>query len=209
MLRPTIYGRAVRLAVFLAPAIGAVTFLSCQSSIDRARQELDPVYRSSKLLREQLKAGVSQNEFNRLRANFATELGVIKDRMQAKPGTAELLQPYFSAYASALDAYSLVSNVLEYRSAMDACTGPKPEFSREGSSGAPLSERARRLQTEVEWMERSLGCVDRAQKARQAINERSEQLNTNCGTDVEWHLDCVVKFADGKLSAAEKLLISR
>jgi hypothetical protein len=71
------YRRAGRLAFCLVPAIGAVSLLSCQSSAEKARNEMEPVYRSAKLLGEQLKAGVTLAEFNRLRGNFATELSII------------------------------------------------------------------------------------------------------------------------------------
>jgi len=80
------YRCAIQLAFRLAPALGAASFLSCQSSAEQARNEMERVYRSAKLLREQLKAGATLAEFNRLRGNFATELSIINDRMQAKPG---------------------------------------------------------------------------------------------------------------------------
>ena len=166
---------------------------------------MDSVYRSAKLLKEQLKVGVNLAEFNRLRGNLATELSIVKDRMQAKPRTARLLQPYFSAYSHALDAYSLVGDVWEYRSAMDACKGGG--FPNSLSSDAPLNERIHRLEAQGAWLDRSLKCEESAEKASQVLNQRSQQLNTQCGSGVELHLDCIVTNAEGKLTAADKLLM--
>jgi hypothetical protein len=166
---------------------------------------LDPVYRSAKSLREQLKVGVTLAEFNRLRGNFATELSVIKDRMQAQPKTARLLGPYFSAYSTALDAYSLVGDVWEYRTAWDACTGPEPEYSSDAVRGMPLSERIQRAGAYKAWLDRWLKCTANAGKARAALNQRSEQLNTQCGSEVDF--DCIVQNADRELAAADKLLM--
>jgi hypothetical protein len=167
---------------------------------------MEPVYRSAKSLREQLRAGTSLDEFNRLRGNFATELSIIRDRMQAKPTTARLLQTYFLAYEGALDAYSLVGEVWTYRSAMDACRGKEPGYA---PKSAPLSERTRKLELEGAWMEQTMKCVQSAEEAARKLNERSEHLKTQCGPDVEYHLDCIVKSAESRATAADALLIQQ
>jgi hypothetical protein len=182
-----------------------ILLVSCQTSVDRARNELEPVYRSAKLLREQLRAGANLEEFNRLRGNFATELSIIGDRMQAKPATAALLRPYFSAYGSALDAYSLGAAVWRYRSAMDACTGTEPGLAPDSVS---LNERIRQMGLQGELMSRVFRCVDSAKEARKVLNQRSEELKTQCGPNVEWHLDCILKYAERKATDADTLLMS-
>ena len=209
------HSAAVRLAFCFTPALVVLSFLGCQSSIEKARIEMDPGYRSAKLLREQLKAGVTLAEFNRLRANFAAELGIISDRMRAKRGTERLLQPYFAAYSSALDAYSLVGAVWEARSAMDACTGPDPDpdyasaHSRELRSRMSLEEKIDRTKAESVWIVRFTKCLVEGEDRREALDQRSKELNTGCPKDVYSHLDCAIENAEGKLTAADRLLMQR
>ena len=197
------------------PVLGVILFLGCQSSIEKARIEMDPAYRSARLLREQLKAGVTLVEFNRLRANFAAELSIISDRMRAKPSTEKLLQPYFAAYSSALDAYSLVGAVWEARSAMDACTGPDPDpdyasaQSRELRSRMSSDEEIAAINAESEWLVRFAKCLVEGDNRRQALDQRSKELNTQCPKGVYSHLDCTIENAEGKLTAADKLLMRR
>lgn len=190
--------RAGPLASRLTLMLGILTLVSCQSSAERARQEMEPAYRSAKLLREQLKAGATLAEFNRLRANFATELGFVSDQMKANRRTAKLLQPYFSAYSGALDAYSLVGDVWEFNSALEACEAPRYDPETEQLIAAFGEQWRIRLEHTDRDM-RELGCIRITMEASLALDRRAPQ----CGS----RLDCVVKIADGKLAAADKLLV--
>jgi len=167
---------------------------------------MEPAYRSAKLLREQLKAGASLDEFNRLRGNFAAELGIVKDRMQAESRTKRLLQPYFDAYQSALDAYAVAGDTWKYRSAMDLCTGPEPGLEKQQSKVVPLDVKTHEFELEAAWVERNMTCLHNNEDSRRLLNQLAARLGTNCGTDIEWHLDCLFKFANDKLTVAEKLL---
>ena len=195
-LQPRVFGRVVELACCLLAALGAASLLNCQSSTDKARSEMEPVYRSARSLGEQVKAGARLDDFNRLRGNFATEISIVKDRMQSEPTTAKLLQPYFSAYGNALDAYSLVGDVLKYNSEMDACAG---------------TSAASNLQTAVDALKRIAKCLDSTGGTSRLdeLDQRSEQLKTQCGPQVIYHVDCIVKNAEAKAAAADALLLRR
>jgi len=160
---------------------------------------MEPAYRSAKLLRERLKARATLAEFNRLRADLAAELGFISDRMKANHSTARLLQPYFSAYSNALDAYLLVGDVWEFNSAMDACEAPRYEYTEHQFADASPSEQMRMLIAVGKSDTRMLHCIESTMEARDALGRRAPQ----CGAS----LDCVVKIADEKLSAADTLLM--
>jgi hypothetical protein len=167
---------------------------------------MEPVYRSARLLREQLKAGASLGEFSRLRGNFAAELSIVRDRAQAKPETAELLRPYLLAYGSALEAYALVGEVWEYRASMDACTGPEPaDHTKAEFDGASIAEKKAIVEAETTSLDRSLQCIQSAEKASKALDARSKQLAPQCGGG----FDCIIKNADGRLTAADRLFAQR
>jgi hypothetical protein len=158
------------------------------------------------LLREQLKAGTSLDEFNRLRGNFAAEVGMVKDRAEVNSRHGRLLRPYVSAYENALDAYELVGVVWTYHSAMNACRGDEPGHASQPSG---LRERIHDLEAEGEWMERIAKCGEGAEATKRVLNQRSAQLNTGCGSDLEYQLDCVVRFAERKADGAGGLLNPR
>lgn len=198
LLNHRTYRRAGPFASCLTLVLGMLPLVGCQSSAEQARHEMEPAYRSAKLLRERLKARATLAEFNRLRADLAAELGFISDRMKANHSTARLLQPYFSAYSNALDAYLLVGDVWEFNSAMDACEAPRYEYTEHQFADASPSEQMRMLIAVGKSDTRMLHCIESTMEARDALGRRAPQ----CGAS----LDCVVKIADGKLSAADTLL---
>ena len=127
----------------LAFALAAVT-VGCQSSAERARIEMQPVYRSAKTLSEQMKAGADLKELVRLYGNFATELGIVHDHMKGNSPLDRILGPHYAAYQTTLQSDSLVVDILEYHETIERGIAPRYEMpGRETFKRLPLDEESR------------------------------------------------------------------
>jgi hypothetical protein len=192
----------------LALALAAVT-VGCQSSAERARIEMQSVYRSAKTLDEQMKAGAGLTELIRLQGNLATELGIVHDRMRVNSRLGQALGPSYVAYQATLQSYSLVVDILEYHDTMERCIAPRyePPDAATFKRMSPMLQYTEGL-AGVEFMGRVWKCGGRFSHVADSLRERADRLGMNCpGLDLD--SGCPAAFAEAKLASAEKLLVGR
>jgi hypothetical protein len=180
----------------------SVTF-GCRTFEERARTEMQPAYRSAKLMAERLKAGADFKEFNTLRGNFATDLSIVRDRMNAGISAKDPLRKYYAAYQDVLGLYSFAARAWEYEISMDECTGPPldlPDRSKFDDTMAYYTALER-------GFKRDKVCVDKYFKAYKVISQEAESRGISCPEPVK-RLGCILKNAEAKLTSAEALLLN-
>ena len=192
----------------LAFALAAIT-VGCQSSAERARIEMQSVYRSAKTLDEQMKAGTELKELLKLQGNLATELAIVHDRMRVNSRLNQILANHYAAYETTLQSYSLVMDILEYHGTMERCKAPRylpADAARQKSMS--LEERAADFEATAEYFNRSIKCIEQFYHVDHSLHERADRLGMSCPS-FERDSSCLTAFAEAKLMNAEKLLIGR
>ena len=183
----------------------AVFAVGCQSSAERARAEMQSVHRSAIALNEQMKSGATLEDLRKLRANLATELAIMHDRMQAEPSVERLLRQHYAAYQAALQSYSLVIDILEQRENFNRCVAPKFEpASKAELKVMSLEERRAQFVAFNEYASRLFKCIDRDSGHEDPLRQRQKQLGLNCPYPDN---GCLARFAEAKLTIAQNLLM--
>ena len=165
---------------------------------------MQSVHRSAITLNEQMKSGASLGDLRKLRANLATELAIVHDRMQAGPSVERLLRQHYAAYQAALQSYSLVIDILEYHDAINRCAGPEWSVSdAEYKAMSPQEKYANYVAT-FKSLHRFTGCHDRYSDLTRSLDQRAKQLGmdwSSCDSE------CRARFAEAKLTIAQNLLM--
>jgi hypothetical protein len=171
---------------------------------------MQPVYRTAKLMMERLKAGAGFGEFNTLRGNFATELSIIRDRMNTGASTNEPLRKYYAAYQNVLELYSFAASAWEHEISMDQCVGPAPTHSDWSKEAKTLN--MGQIMAEVRafnaFDERFHACWEKYEKIGVMLSEQAKSPRINC-PEFDNRLGCVFKKAETQLTSAEALLLKR
>jgi len=99
--------RAMSTSPRFPPILLVAVAIGCRSSAERARIEMQSVYRSAKAVDGRLKAGADLNELHKLEGNLATELAFVHYRIRSGPSMDKLLRRDYAAYQSVLESYTL------------------------------------------------------------------------------------------------------
>lgn len=157
---------------------------------------------------ERLKAGADFKEFNTLRGNLATELSIIRDRMNSGASAKEPLHKYYAAYQDVLELYSFAASTWEHEISMDQCTGPAPvhsDWSREAKA-LNIEKIMGELHALNAFNERFHACFEKYGNIGVMLSEQAKSPRINC-PEFENRLGCVFKNAETKLTSAEALLL--
>jgi hypothetical protein len=194
---------------FLVFALAAIT-VGCQSPAERARIEMQSVYRSAKTLNEQMKAGTDLKELVRLQGNFATELGIVRDHMEGSSRLDRILGPYYAAYQTTLQSYALVLDTLEYHETFERCAAPRHDpADADHRKYMSLDELTADVEATGEFFGRVFKCVKQYSSAEDSLRERAGRLGMNCPKLDMDDSGCLAAFAETRLTNAEKLLVGR
>lgn len=170
--------------------------------------EMESVYRSAKVLNEQMKAGADSKELRKDLANFATELGIVHDRMRTSPAKERMLRQDYAAYQTALQAFTLIIDIEDYHVMFERCSGPRHELASEADR-----ERMSRDEQVADWMaaaaflNRTIKCVEQYSDREDLLHKRADQIGMKC-PKFEFDTACLANFAQEKLSVAENRFIN-
>lgn len=189
----------------LVPILLVASTIGCQSSAERGRIEMQSVYRSAKALDEQLKAGADMNEVHKLQGNLATELAIVHDRMTSDPSMDKLPRQHYAAYQAVLQSYSLVTDTVEYHRAEEQCLARPKEVQDRDFQQMSLEEKEAYVIAQGKLLQRLPECIERYKDLGKSLQQRADVFGMNCPSYSD--SGCLVKFAEGKLSSAEDVLL--